>query len=170
MEAVFSETNFKKMRINLRPATQADLGDTKLLFVAAILRSCKNDYKPEQLQAWAATIDNHQRWVDAVSKQYFLVAEEDHKIAGFGSLKDNDYIDFIYVHPDYHRKKVAKHIYLALEKEAILKNSLTLTANVSITARPFFLAQGFETERENKNQVRGFEIINYRMKKSLKPN
>lgn len=155
------------MKINLRPATLDDLSILQSLFVKAILRACKNDYGAEQLQVWIASVENDQRWKDAISNQYFLVAEADKTIAGFGSLEENNYVDFMYVHPDYHRKGVAQGIYKALEKEAVLQGSSLLTSNVSITARPFFLAQGFEVIKENRNQVRGIEIINYQMKKDL---
>lgn len=160
-------SNQINMDINLRPATLGDLSDLQTLFVAAILRTCRNDYQSEQLQVWIASVENDQRWKDAINSQYFLVAEVDNSIAGFGSLEENNYIDFMYVHPDYHRKGVAKCIYQALEKEAIRQKGNQLTSNVSITARPFFLAQGFEIVKENRNQIRGVEIINYRMKKDL---
>lgn len=155
------------MEVNLRPATIDDLSDLQSLFVATILRAGKNDYDSKQLQVWVASVENEQRWKDAISNQYFLVAEVDDTIAGFGSLEGNDYIDFMYVHPDYHRKGVAKRIYQALEKEAVSQDSSLLTANVSITARSFFLTQGFKVVKENRNQIRGVEIINYRMKKDL---
>ena len=153
--------------IQLRRATLDDLPEILALFVKAIRQTASNDYEPAQIKAWAAGARNQQRWVDAVNNQYFLVATVEDAIVGFGSLVANNYVDFMFVHPDHHRRGVAQRIYQALEKEAQLKSSPIVAANVSITARPFFLAQGFVVVKENKNQIKGVEITNYRMEKSL---
>lgn len=153
--------------IQLRQATAGDLPEILTLFVEAIRQVASSDYKPAQIEAWAAGARNQQRWENAIENQYFLVATVEDTIVGFGSLEANNYVDFIFVHPDHHRKGVAQLIYQALEKEAQLKYSPILTANVSITARPFFLAQGFVVVKENKNQIKGVEITNYRMEKVL---
>ena len=153
--------------IYLRQATVADLPKIQTLFVETIRQVANKDYEPAQIEAWTVGVRNQQRWEDAIENQYFLVATEEDTIVGFGSLEGNNYVDFMYVHPNYHRKGVAQCIYQALEQKALLKRSLILTANVSITALPFFLAQGFEVVKENRNQIKGVEITNYRMKKAL---
>lgn len=52
-------------------------------------------------------------------------------------------------------------------KELKKKSSEKITANVSITARPFFESLGFISIKEQVVQLNGQEFINYKMEKSL---
>ncbi|MEM9674673.1 MAG: GNAT family N-acetyltransferase [Cyclobacteriaceae bacterium] len=153
--------------IDLRQATVADLPEIQIVFVETIRQVANSDYNPAQIEAWAAGVRNQKRWEDAIDDQYFLVATAEDAIVGFGSLDEGGYLDFLYVHKDYQRKGIAHTLYEQLEQEAISKNCVQITTNASKTARLFFLAQGFEVVKENSNQIRGVEVVNYRMQKVL---
>lgn len=151
----------------LRKATLHDLPAVQQVYEETIKVTCKGDYNEEQLDAWAAGAENQSRWTTAIEHQYFLVAYIDETMVGFGSLEDTCYIDFLFVRPAFQEKGVAKAIYNALETEARATGNSAITANVSKTARVFFEKQGFTVVRTNVNRVRGVEIENYHMKKSL---
>jgi putative acetyltransferase len=93
------------------------------------------------------------------------VAELDKQIVGFGSLRDGDYLDFMYTHSDYQGKGIANSIYADLAREWERLGERQLIADVSKTALSFFKKKGFVVERVNDNFISGIPIINYRMKK-----
>jgi putative acetyltransferase len=151
------------MKPQLRLASLVDLPALQQLFVLTIRHTCQNDYTKQQIEAWSASVKNRQRWTELVEQQYVLVAESAGQIAGFGSLENEDYLDFLFVHPDFLRQGIASLLFEGLKKEAMRKGATKMSADVSITARPFFERQGFLVVRENRNKIRGIEINNFKM-------
>ena len=137
------------------------------MFVDTISTICKDDYSPEQIKVWTSSIENTQRWIDKLSSQYVLIAELDHKIVGYASLENNNYLDFLYVHKDFQRQGIADKLYTEIEKEAIKRKSTFMNSDVSETARRFFEKKGFKTITLQTNIIKGLEIINYKMTKIL---
>ncbi len=90
-------------KISIRLSKLSDLAELQKMFVDTVSTICKDDYSPEQIKVWTSSIENTQRWTDKLASQYFLVAELDNKIVGYASLKNNDHVDFLYVHKDYWR-------------------------------------------------------------------
>ncbi len=160
--------DFTKHEIILSKATPADLPALQRLYVETIRKTCSKDYDPEQIRVWTASIDNKERWLNAINDQHFLMAKTGNELAGFGSLKNGNYLDFLYVHPDYAGKGVAGKLFQALEAVWLQHSGDYLYSDVSITARPFFEKKGFRVEKEDVNLLKGVEIINYRMVK-MKP-
>jgi len=154
-------------QLTIRHALLSDLSEMKKLFVETIETICKNDYSPEQITAWTLSVKQTDRWIDKLLKQYFLVAQSQNKIIGYCSLEGNDYLDFLYVHKDFQQQGLANRLYNEIEREAIKRGSRILNADVSITAKPFFEKQGFKTPVEQKIQLNGVEIINFKMTKAL---
>jgi len=155
--------------IVIRPAKLSDLAAIQELFVETIETVCRHDYSPEQIAVWTSSVENTKRWTDKLMKQYFIIAEIDHKIVGFASLENNEYFDFMYVHKDYQRQGIADDLYSEILARAIKKQSTTvLTSDVSITARPFFEKKGFKIIAEQKNDIKGVEVMNYKMTKELR--
>ncbi|MCE7072586.1 GNAT family N-acetyltransferase [Dyadobacter sp. CY327] len=103
---------------NLRQAGLSDLTAIHSLYVQTIEYACKNDYDQLQRNVWKQGIENIERWEQAIESQYFLVAENRSGILGFGSLKEQAHVDFLFTHKDHLRKGVAAQIYLQLEREA----------------------------------------------------
>ncbi|MBF4467135.1 GNAT family N-acetyltransferase [Flavobacterium sp. LC2016-12] len=155
------------MEITFRNATISDLNEMQELFVQTIQSVCKNDYNPDQIKAWISGVKNKKRWIEVIETQFILLAFFENKITGFATLKDNNYIDFFYVHKDYQRQGIAHKTLNKLEFEARNHHSESITSDVSITAKPFFEKKGFVVKVEQKNIVKGVEIINYKMEKEL---
>ncbi|MDQ3290224.1 MAG: GNAT family N-acetyltransferase, partial [Bacteroidota bacterium] len=65
-----------------------DLPALQNLYVQTIENTCQNDYDANQLKVWKLSVENKESWTNALQTQYFLVAEIDDQIVGFGSLKD----------------------------------------------------------------------------------
>jgi putative acetyltransferase len=154
--------------MNFRKATISDLQEMQEMYIETIKWICKSDYNPLQINAWISGLDDTERWLKVIYSQFVLLAIDDDKIVGYGTLKDGNYIDFFCVHKDFQRQKIADNIFNQLEIEAKKEHSKTITADVSITAKPFFEKKGFNTKAEQKNIRLGVELINYKMEKELK--
>lgn len=161
------QPTFPPGAISLRTAQIDDLEMLQSLYQQTIEDSCRTDYDERQRKAWRQGIENTQRWVSALENQYFIIAEINGRLAGFGSLRDNSYIDFMYTGRDFQRMGIARRIYDQLESQAVGSGALVISADVSKTARIFFEKQGFTLVSENLNVIRGVEIVNYRMQKPL---
>ncbi|MEK9159274.1 MAG: GNAT family N-acetyltransferase [Patescibacteria group bacterium] len=151
----------------IRRAIIGDLSALQSLFVETIRNTCKEDYNEEQIECWASSVKNRNRWEEKLTKQYFLVAQSDNEILGFASLEDGNTLDLMYVSKDHLRKGVATKLYEEIEMEARKQGSVFLVSDVSITAKPFFQNLGFSLLKENQNLIEGIEINNYKMRKEL---
>lgn len=151
----------------IRKAQLSDLNEMQQLFVDTINSICAKDYTSEQINVWTSSVENTSRWLDTFTNQFLLVAEKNGKIVGYGSLENNCYIDFLYVHKDFQRQGIANRLYTELENEAKKYEVTCLTSDVSKTARPFFEIKGFNVFSEQKKNIGGVEIINYKMEKPL---
>lgn len=153
--------------MHFRKATISDLDEIQELFVQTIQSVCKNDYNPDQINAWVSGVKITERWIDVIEKQFILLAIIEEQIVGYGTLKDNNYIDFFFIHKDFQRQGIAQKIFNKLELEAKSHHTKIITSDVSITAKGFFEKNGFFVKTEQKNIVKGVEIINYKMEKKL---
>lgn len=149
--------------ISYRTAKVTDLKVIQNLFVETINQTCKQDYSKAQLKVWLKSIENKDRWFNAINDQYFLLAEKEQQLLGFGSLKLNNYVDFLYTSPKAQQQGIAKGILKELIKKANKAKQNKVTSDVSITAKPFFLKQGFKVLKTNKNMVHDQILINYKM-------
>ena len=153
--------------MKIRKATISDLPEMQKLYVETIQSVCKNDYNPQQIEAWIYGVKNKERWIEVIEKQFVLLAIIKNQIVGFGTLKDGDYIDFFYIHKDFQRQGIADKILNELEIEARKHHSKIITSDISITAKPFFEKKGFAVKTEQKNIRLGVELINFKMEKEL---
>jgi putative acetyltransferase len=153
--------------MNFRSAILEDLPEMKQLYVDTIRMVCRKDYTEEQVAVWSSSANQAERWLDMMVNQFVLIAESDGVIAGFGSLKNNNYIDFFYVHACFQGQGVAGDLLRLLQKEAVNHGEKLLSSDISMTAKPFFEKQGFKVVVGQEN-VRGDVIlINYKMIKHL---
>ncbi|WP_163398021.1 GNAT family N-acetyltransferase [Flavobacterium fluviatile] len=150
-----------------RVATNSDLPEMQKLYFETIQEVCKNDYNKEQIQVWSSGVENTERWLDVINTQFVLLAQIENQITGFGTLKDGNYIDLFYVHKDFQRQGIADKILDKLEIEAAKYHSQVITADISITAKPFFEKKGFIVKAEQRNIRLNVELINYKMEKKL---
>ncbi|MGY5355439.1 GNAT family N-acetyltransferase [Wenyingzhuangia sp. IMCC45467] len=103
------------------------------------------------------------KWKHAIQNEYFLVAEKTDIIVGLASLINNNYINFMFVHKNYLHQGIASLLYNNILVAAKKQHSHQLSADVSITAIPFFEAKDFKVIKENINIINDVEIINYHM-------
>lgn len=154
-------------KLHTRQAENSDIPALQHLFKTTIEQVCKTDYNAKQIAEWTKTSDRDERWLSALKSQYFIVAEINQTIVGFGSLMAPNYIDFLYVGAQFQRQGIAQLLYDTIVAKAKLGKVETLESDVSITARPFFERQGFKVVHENRIERNGVILTNFKMQKRL---
>ncbi|WP_435009441.1 GNAT family N-acetyltransferase [Tundrisphaera lichenicola] len=153
--------------ISIRSFRPDDAPKLLQLFRDTIRRVNSRDYTPEQIDAWASDEIDLQAWSDRFEGRFVAVAESDGRLVGFGELEADGHIDRFFVSADHQRIGVGRSLLDAIVSEAGRLDIARLSTEASITARPFFEDQGFETLASQIVVSRGIEFRNYRMSRSL---
>lgn len=151
---------------NFRP------GDAPLLrtvFHAAVHQLAARDYTAEQREAWAPLAHDAAQWAARLQARQPFVAELDGEIAGFADLQESGYIDLFFVAPGFAGRGVAKALMAHLHASAADRGIAALSADVSLTAEPFFIKSGFTVGQRQQVERAGVVLANARMSKALRP-
>lgn len=155
-----------KINFTLRRFESSDLPECINLFYDTVHSVNAQHYTPAQLDAWAPASPK-QAWWDSMINNVAYVAEHEQQIIGFGDITAAGYLDRLFVHKDYQRCGVAASILACLEREASQLSLTRITAEFSITAKPFAEAHGFHVI-EQQEVISGRErLVNYLMEKML---
>ena len=144
-----------------------DVEQIAQLFHNTVRRINIQDYSLAQVEAWSPDDLYFRDWLKICSSRFTYVAEDNDQIIGFGELEENGHIDCFYVHHKHQGQKVGTKIYQAIKDKAIALNISRLYTEASITARPFFLKQGFSQLKEQQVVCRGEKFTNYLMENIL---
>jgi putative acetyltransferase len=151
----------------LRPYLAADAPLLAEIFQASIEELTGDDYSEAQQTAWASAADDEEGFGKRLAQHLTLVATLDGSPVGFASLKGNDHIEMLYVHPAVAGQGIGAMLYDALEKLAGARHAKRLTADVSDTAEEFFRRRGFQPQRRNTVPLGGEWLANTTMEKTL---
>ena len=149
---------------------QEDCEEILSLFFHTVHYVNQKDYTKDQLAAWAGNSLKDLSlplWHKRFCHSYTLVAIEKGKIVGFGNLVENRYIDTLYVHSHFQGKKIATRLLHHFQKQAMAAKEPRLTANVSLTALPFFTKEGFSVLKKQTVYRQGIALDQYSMIKRL---
>ena len=153
--------------ITLRPYRQDDALALLALTRDTIRRVNSRDYSPAQIAAWASDDIDPVAWAGRFSGRFVVVAEEAGRPVGFADLEPDGHIDRVFVSADHQGRGVGRQLLAAVLAEARRAGMTRLFVEVSITARPFFEAQGFAVLVSQVVTLRGVELVNYRMERVL---
>jgi len=124
------------------------------------------DYTEEQVNAWAPiTSLQTEGWINKHEKLQPYVAILDNKVVGFAEFEPNGHIDCFYCHHKYQGLGIGSALMNYIEKNAEQNNIKKIFAEVSITAKPFFLKKGFSVVKEQIVDIRGVKLKNFVMEK-----
>lgn len=148
--------------IDYSPTLTRQIAD---LFHASIHQVACRDYTTEELAVWAPSPIDYDHWLERLNRKQPIVAVDSDKatVLGFAELDPDGHIDCFYVHPDHQRKGVGRALMRAIDKKAGRAELHRLFAEVSITAKPFFLQMGFTVVRPNLAARGGMLLKNYIM-------
>ena len=153
----------------LRPMLPTDAPLLASIFRAAIEELAAEDYSPAQCEAWMSAADDEKTFADKRGKELTLIATLERQPVGFASLKGNDHIEMLYVHPRAAGRGVAKALIDALETLAAARGITKITTEASDTARDFFAHRGYAATRRNTVELNGEWLGNTSMEKTLTP-
>jgi putative acetyltransferase len=152
---------------SLRPFRPDDAPGLLALFRDTIRRVNCRDYSPTQIAAWASDEIVPEQWAKSFTGRFVVVAENAGRLAGFAELEANGHIDRVYVSADCQGQGVGRSLLAEIVAEGRRLGLGRLFVEVSITARPFFEAQGFTVLTPQVVVCRGVEIVNFRMERVL---
>lgn len=153
----------------IRPYEHSDAADTLAVFIAAVTETASADYTAEQVQAWAQPGRRDVgTWHAAMLARNSIVATIGGELAGFSDVSPDGYVDMMFVSPRHQRRGIAGQLIARVEAHARSEATPALSADVSITARPFFERHGFTVEAEQRPVKAGVELTNFKMRKELR--
>ena len=153
---------------HVRGYRSGDAAATLAIFIAAVTEIAAGDYSPEQVRAWARP--DHRdltEWDRQRTDRNTYVAVIAEEVVGFSDVSETGYVDMMFVSPMYVRRGVARTLLGELERRARGAGVARLTADVSITARPFFEQFGFHVVATQHPVTGGVRMTNFHMVKCL---
>jgi putative acetyltransferase len=137
------------------------------LFYHTIHQVNIQDYTEIQINAWAPKQVDMQSWIIKTQARSPFVALINQQIVGYSDLQPNGYIDHFFCHHEFQGKGVGRALMQHIEQLAKRENIDKLTADVSLTANPFFAHMGFEVVNNQQLSIRGQLLNNFKMQKNL---
>jgi putative acetyltransferase len=153
------------MRIITRLYRPEDLDAAIAVFQCAVRGIASKDYDQQQILAWSQV--DRQRWQQRLNDSKVWLAEIERRIVGIISLEAVGHLDLLFTDAEYQRRGVATALYRTVEQWARENGVTSMVTEASITAKPFFIHQGFDVIAQQLVQVRGQAFINYQMQKVL---
>ena len=151
----------------MRPFLAADAPLLTEIFRASVEELGAEDYSDAQIEAWLTAIDDEVAFGKRLGEQLTLIATLDGSPVGFASLKGNDGIDMLYVHPAATGQGAASMLIDALEKLAGARGATKLKVEASDTAHDFFRKRGYVPMQRNSVSRGGEWLANTSMEKPL---
>lgn len=136
------------------------------IFEESVRKTCAKDYSAVQIDAWIARA-TPARWQQLLSGDLHFIAavnQTSGELAGFASINPDGYLHSMFVRPRYQKKGIASIMLHALEDWVMRFQASDIYSEVSITALPFFLSQGFSIERERLHRFLAFHLFLIRLR------
>ena len=149
------------------PYQPDDLREVYQLFYNTVHKVNVKDYTAEQLAIWAPKIPDWDKWQSRLTRAITFIGRINGDIAGFGSLVDHTYLDFLYVSFQFQGRDVATNIYSKLEGISRSNGANFITTDSSITARPFFEKMGLKVINKQSVRKKNIVLVNYKMIKKF---
>lgn len=153
--------------MRLRKYLPSDCCALAELFFDTVHTVNAKDYTQEQLEVWATGNVDTDAWNKSFLEHNTIVSECDGAITGFGDMDSSGYLDRLYIHKDYQGLGIAKAIVAELERQAAAFGVTEFTTYASITAREFFIKQGYHVVASNTVVRNGVELTNFLMQKKI---
>lgn len=156
--------------VRVRPYRDEDAGRTLEIYERAVHLTAARDYSPEQLAAWAPLDrDTTARadWAKRRAAARTLVAVEGERIAGFSDLVGGTLVDMLFVDPTFGGRGVGSLLIETIVALAQDAQAPYLETHASLTAKPVFERHGFVAVSQEAAVIRGVELTNFKMRRSI---
>ena len=151
----------------IRRVKRFDIAQISRLYYETIHRVNARDYTPDQIRAWAPRAFPDAFWQRRFRRYAVFVAEDAESVVGFAELSATGAIDCFYVHHGAQHRGVGAALMARIERQARSRGNACLTADVSITAEPFFRRMGFRVIRRQMKLYRNRMFKQAAMEKRL---
>ncbi|QOZ10271.1 GNAT family N-acetyltransferase [Bradyrhizobium sp. CCBAU 51765] len=150
----------------LRPFLPDDLPVLAAIFTASIEELTGDDYSEAQQEAWMEAAEDEE-FGKRLAADLTLIATLEGSPVGFASLRGNDHIRMLYVHPAVAGQGIATMLVDALEKLAGSRGATSLSVDASDNAQGFFAKRGYTAQQRNSVTINDEWLANTTMKKTL---
>lgn len=148
--------------MKIRKFKENDINEVYNLFIETIKSVNSRQYNETQINKWIGTNNNYDKLLNKLNKSISYVAVKDNIIIGFANLNKNE-LDHLYVKKEYLKIGVGRNLLNILENSCLDM----ITTYASITAKSFFISNGFKVIIENDVLIEGVVLKNYFMRKDL---
>jgi putative acetyltransferase len=152
------------LSVLIRPAHPEEAQELRALLALSLRSLCSKHYTPEQIEI----LVQHQGQHLFHRLSTLFVAEHDEKIVGFASINlQTQFIEAVFVHPNFARQRVGSQLVIALETEARRRHCPRLMVFASLAAVSFYQSLGYVLKRETQLQGLSLPIEVALMSKQL---
>lgn len=157
--------------MELRRYKESDTKQLCDIYYNTIHNINKCDYTEEELNVWAPPNCNTEESYAKDTKRWnrinpFIVSDNGVCI-GFAELEEKGHINCFFVHHEHQGRGVGAMLINACVDEAKRLGYKKIFAEVSITARPFFLHNSFQSIGPMLCEMGGMQIKFYNMQKDI---
>src|SRR5688572_1946790 len=153
--------------MQIRRYHRGEEGAVWRVYFAATHESNARDYHPDLIVRWAPPDQDMGQWADRLAQKNPFVAVVDEEIVGMAEIEPDGIIGFFYVHPSWQGRGIGKALLAFLEAQAAKWDVSVISAEVSITAKAFFLSRGFRITEAKSSIILGHPAPNFGMQKTL---
>lgn len=151
----------------IRDFTAGEQTELRQVFVSSIHELARGFYTQAQLDAWAPSRYDEQKWADRISTLRPFVATIDNQVAGYADLQDSGHIDHFFVSPQFAKRGVGSALMRHIREAAIQRGIPQLSAHVSLAAESFFSRHGFLVVRRQSAVANGVTMDNALMTRQV---
>lgn len=135
--------------VTIRPYAAGDAAATLRIFERAVTETARSRYSEAQVLAWLGGPRDEAAWHQRRAAAGTVVALVDGEVAGFTDLRDDGYVDMLFVSPDHGRRGIGARLLAHVVETARHDGVPALSTHASEVARPVFERAGFAVvERE----------------------
>lgn len=134
--------------VRIRAFVEADGRRTLEIFERAVRITARAHYTEGEVEAWLGGRRDPARWAADRLATGTLVAEIEGVVVGFTDLRDDGYIDRLFVDPDVGRRGIGAALLCEVRERASVRGITALSTHASLVARPVFERAGFDVSFE----------------------
>lgn len=137
------------------------------VFFSSVHGLATGEYSQAQLDAWAPVDYDELEWAVRIRRNRPFVVEIGGRVVAYADLQASGHIDQFFVDGAYAGRGAGTALMAHIHQLARQQGQRALSADVSLTAQPFFARHGFLLEERKLVAVRGVTLSNARMRKLL---
>lgn len=141
--------------LSSRRARAADCAAASVLYFETVHQVNARDYSAAKRMAWAPCPRPAAFWRRRWRQRRVWLTERDGRLLGFAELQGKDHVDAFYVHHEYLGQGTGRSLMGTLIAAARRLGAHELSADVSLTAEPFFRRMGFRVTKRRFRVYRG---------------